>query len=102
MADVKKINLFPTTIYSYKSEITDAENKLMLDYIYGKFDNKYKEVRTGEGVPFGQEQGEDNLHFVDAFQPLVKFAEALSYNIFKEEGYLHQDVEITQMWSNKQ
>jgi uncharacterized protein (TIGR02466 family) len=102
MADVKKINLFPTTIYSYKSEITDAENKLMLDYIYGKFDNKYKDVRTGEGLPFGLEQGEDNLHFVDAFQPLVKFAEALSYNIFKEEGYLHQDVEITQMWANKQ
>ena len=47
MVNVKKINLFPTTIYSFKSEITDEQNKEMLDYIYDKFENKYIDVRRG-------------------------------------------------------
>jgi len=102
MVNVKKINLFPTSIYSFKSEITDEQNEEMLDYIHDKFANRYKDVRTGEGLPFGLEQGEDNLSRAPCFTPLVEFARAISSNIFSEEGYLNQEVEITQMWANKQ
>jgi len=102
MVNVKKINLFPTTIYSFKSEITDEQNEEMLDYIYDKFENKYIDVKTNEGSPFGLEQGEDNLHMEPCFTPLVEFAKAISSNIFVQEGYLSQEVEITQMWANKQ
>jgi len=102
MVNVNKINLFPTTIYSFKSEITDEQNEEMLDYIYDKFENKYIDVKTNEGLPFGLEQGEDNLHMEPCFTPLVEFAKAISSNIFVQEGYLSQEVEITQMWANKQ
>jgi len=102
MVNVKQIKLFPTSIYSYVSEITEEQNKLMLDFLNGKFRNKYKDVRTGEGLPFGLEQGEDILHYVDAFQPLVIFAIEMSKNIFLNEGYKAQKIEITQMWANKQ
>ena len=102
MVDVNKINLFPTSIYSFKSEITNEQNVEMIDYIYDKFENKYRDVRSGEGLPFGLEQGEDNLHKEPCFTPLVEFAKAISANIFIQEGYLQQEVEITQMWANKQ
>ena len=102
MVDVKKISLFPTQIYSFKSEMSDEQNQLMLNYIHGKFDNKYRDARTGEGVPFGLEQGEDTLQNIDVFKPLVYLAEELSRNIFINEGYKEQKVEITQMWANKQ
>ena len=36
MVNVNKINLFPTTIYSFKSEITDKQNEEMIDYVYDK------------------------------------------------------------------
>ena len=85
MVDVKKISLFPTQIYSFKSEMSDEQNQLMLNYIHGKFDNKYRDVRTGEGVPFGLEQGEDTLQNIDVFKPLVYLAEELSRNIFINE-----------------
>ena len=102
MVDVNKINLFPTTIYSFKSEITNEQNEEMIDYIYDKFENKYIDVRTNEGLPFGLEQGKDNLHMEPCFTPLVEFAKAISSNIFVQEGYLNQEIEITQMWANKQ
>ena len=102
MVNVNKINLFPTTIYSFKSEITDEQNEEMLNYIYDKFENKYIDVKTNEGLPFGLEQGEDKLHMEPCFTPLVEFARAISANIFVQEGYLSQEVEITQMWANKQ
>ena len=71
MVDVNKINLFPTTIYSFKSEITDEQNEEMIDHIYDKFENKYIDVRTNEGLPFGLEQGKDNLHREPCFTQLV-------------------------------
>ena len=100
MVDVNKINLFPTSIYSFKSEITNEQNVEMIDYIHDKFENKYRDVRTGEGLPFGLEQGEDNLHMEPCFTPLVEFAKAISSNIFTEKTdnvivymiYIQQDV----------
>ena len=43
MVDVNKINLFPTSIYSFKSEITNEQNKEMINFIHDKFENKYKD-----------------------------------------------------------
>ena len=83
MVDVKKINLFPTTIYSFKSEITDEQNEEMLDYIYDKFENKYIDVKTNEGLPFGLEQGEDNLHREPCFTPLVEWSFKKSFFVVK-------------------
>ena len=102
MVNVNKINLFPTTIYSFKTEITNEQNEEMIDYIYDKFENKYIDVETNKGLPFGLEQGKDNLHREPCFTPLVEFVKAISSNIFVQEGYLSQEVEITQMWANKQ
>ena len=102
MVNVKKITLFPTQVYSYVSEITDEENKLMLDFVNNTFENKYRDVRTGKGLPFGLEQGEDNLQNVEVFQPLVLLAKELSRNIFEYEGYKEQELDITQMWPNRQ
>ena len=102
VVDVKKTNLFPTSIYEFDAEITEEQNQVMLDYVEDKFANKYMNVQTGEGLPFGLYQGEDDLHTKLEFKPLTDFALALSSNVFVQEGYEYQKVEITQMWANKQ
>ena len=102
MVNVAKTNLFPTSIYEFESEITDQQHKDMIDYISDKFENKYKDVRTGEGLPFGLYQGDDDLHTKPEFKYLTDFAHALSSNIFVQEGFEYQKVEVTQMWANLQ
>ena len=102
MVDVSRTKLFPTLIYSYKSEITTEQNVLMLDTIVGNLRGNYKDIISGKDVPFGLFQGRDDLQTLPAFKPLVDFAKHLCGGILNEEGYENQEVEITQMWANKQ
>jgi len=102
MVNVSKTNLFPTSIYEFESEVTDQQHKDMIDYIADKFENKYKNVQTGEDAPFGLYQGDDNLHLKPEFKYLTDFVHAISSNIFVQEGYEYQKVEVTQMWANLQ
>ena len=102
MVNVAKTNLFPTSIYEFESEITDQQHKDMIDYISDKFENKYKNVQTGEDAPFGLYQGDDDLHTKSEFKYFTDLVHAISSNIFVQGGYLSQEVEITQMWANKQ
>ena len=101
MVDVKKIDLFSTSLYHFKSDITNKQNKEMLDYIYNKFKDKdvQKEMKL---IPFPVDQGKDNLHMESCFSPVLELAKVISSSIFMQEGYLNQEVEITSMWSNKQ
>ena len=102
MVDVAKTNLFPTSIYEFDSQIGDQIHKNMIDYISDKFENKYKNVQTGEDAPFGLYQGDDNLHTQPEFKYFTDLVHAISSNIFVQEGYEYQKVEITQMWANLQ
>ena len=102
MVDVNRTKLFPTLIYTYKSEITTEQNELMLDEIEGNLKANYKNIRSGKDIPFGLFQGRDDLQTLLAFRPLAVFAEHLCGGILNEEGYENQEVEITQMWANKQ
>ena len=61
MVNVTKTNLFPTSIYEFDAEITEQQRQVMLDYIQDKFENKYIDVKSGEGLPFGLYQGDDDL-----------------------------------------
>ena len=102
MVNVAKTNLFPTSIYEFDSEISSQQHDIMIDYISDKFENKYKNVQTGEDALFGLYQGDDNLHLKPEFKYLTEFVHAISSNIFVQEGYEYQKVEITQMWANLQ
>ena len=102
MVDVAKTNLFPTSIYEFDSQIGDQEHKNMIDYISDKFENKYKNVQTGEDALFGLYQGDDDLHTKPEFKYFTDLVHAISSNIFVQEGYEYQKVEVTQMWANLQ
>ena len=102
MVNVTKTNLFPTSIYEFDAEITEQQRQVMLNYIQDKFENKYIDVKSGEGLPFGLYQGDDDLQTKPEFKPLTDFVHALSSNIFVQEGYEYQKVEVTQMWANLQ
>jgi uncharacterized protein (TIGR02466 family) len=102
MVNVSKTNLFPTSIYEFGSEMNEDQHKIMIDYISDKFENKYRNVRTGAGAPFGLFQSDDDLHTKQEFEYLANFVHAISSNIFVQEGYEYQKVEITQMWANLQ
>ena len=102
VVDVNRIKLFPTLIYSYKSEISVEQNQIMLDAIEGNLKVNYKDIRSGKDVPFGLFQGRDDLHTLSSFKSLADFAEHLCGGILNEEGYKNQKIEITQMWANKQ
>ena len=92
MVDVNRTKLFPTLIYSYKSEITTEQNRVMLDTIEGNLQVNYKDIRSGKDVPFGLFQGRDDLQTLPAFKPLVDFAKHLCGGILNEEGYENQEV----------
>ena len=70
MVNVTKTNLFPTSIYEFDAEITEQQRQTMLDYIQDKFENKNIDVKSGEGLPFGLYQGDDDLQTKPEFKPL--------------------------------
>jgi len=102
MVNVAKTNLFPTSIYEFDSEMTKQQMDIMIEYIADKFENKYRNSRTGADSTFGLFQTDDDLHNRPQFEYLSKFVHAISSNIFVQEGYEYQKVEITQMWANLQ
>jgi uncharacterized protein (TIGR02466 family) len=86
MVDVVTHKCFPTLIHEFKLDINHDK---MIDYVYGKGEAK------------GQiHQTQDDLHKVQAFEPLVDKLTPIHNYIIQKLEYEYKEIEITNMWSN--
>ena len=86
MVDVKAIACFPTLVHEFK---LDLNHDKMIDYVYGNGEAK------------GQiHQTQDDLHKVQAFEPLVDKLTPIHDYIIRKLEYEYDKIEITNMWSN--
>ena len=83
MVDVKLHECFPTMIYEFKSGLSNSDHNLMLKYL-----------APGLGT-------ENDLQILSYFKPLKDKILEVSKYILKNNEYIYEKIEITNMWANQ-
>ena len=95
MADVKKHNAFPTSLYNFEHKFEDDELNTLVHYITKK---SFME-QNGEMVRRSGSQLENELHKLDIFSRLTKTINDVTKTIMEDKMY-EGEPEITNMWAN--
>ena len=83
MDNVKLYECFPTMIYEFKSGLSNSDHNLMLKYL-----------APGLGT-------ENDLQILSYFKPLKDKILEVSKYILKNNEYIYEKIEITNMWANQ-
>jgi len=83
MDNVKLYECFPTMIYEFKSGLSNSDHNLMLKYL-----------APGRGT-------ENDLQILSYFKPLKDKILEVSKYILKNNEYIYEKIEITNMWANQ-
>ena len=95
MADVKKQDAFPTSLYNFEHKFQDGELKTLVDYIQEK---SFVEI-DGQKLRRNGSQLENEIHKLDIFSNLVKTIMGVTETIMEDKTYEGKP-EITNMWAN--